>query len=130
MDELYTFTVKKREKAYLWSAIAVTKTKRYYYFYYLSRDKSSGALFNFKDDLPQVDVIYTDGNYAYDSIFGSKATMKKSAMTNIIENLNSQIRDKISYLVRKTKAHSKSFDWLDKRIAWFFVNKNINKDKK
>ena len=46
-------------------------------------------------------------------------------MTNIIENLNSQLRDKISYLVRRTKAHTKSFDWLDKRLSIFFVDKNL-----
>ena len=51
--------------------------------------------------------------------------MQKSKETNVIENLNSQIRDKISYLVRRSKAYAKSFDWLDKRLAWFFVNKNI-----
>ena len=48
-------------------------------------------------------------------------------MTNIIENLYSQRRDKISYLVRCSKAHAKSFIWLDNRLARFFVNKNIGK---
>jgi IS1 family transposase len=51
--------------------------------------------------------------------------MKKSKMTNIIENLNFQLRDKISYLVRRSKAHAKSFQWLDERLTRFFVNKNI-----
>ena len=46
-------------------------------------------------------------------------------MTNIIENLNSQLRDKISYLVRRTKAHAKSVEWLDRRLSIFFVNKNL-----
>ena len=32
---------------------------------------------------------------------GDKAIQEKSGTTNIIENLNSQLRDKISYLVRK-----------------------------
>jgi len=32
------------------------------------------------------------------------------------------MRDKISYLVRKTKAHTKSFEWLDYRLALFFFN--------
>jgi len=46
-------------------------------------------------------------------------------MTNKIENLNSQLRDKISYLVRKTKAHAKSAEWLDYRLAIFFNAKNL-----
>ena len=52
-------------------------------------------------------------------------SMQKSKFTNIVENVNSQIRDKISYLVRKSKAHSKSMEWLDNRLAMFFVNLNI-----
>ena len=125
MDEMYTFVHKKRKRVYIWTAIAVTRTNRYFYFYHLSRDKGSGALWNFNDDLPNTPKVYTDRNYSYNAIFGYRATMQKSKQTNIIENLNSQIRDKISYLVRKSKAHAKSFDWLDKRLAWFFVNKNI-----
>ena len=46
-------------------------------------------------------------------------------MTNKIENLHSQLRDKISYLVRKTKAHSKSQKWLDYGLAIFFNTKNL-----
>jgi hypothetical protein len=57
--------------------------------------------------------------------YGEKATQQKSKFTNILENLNSQMRDKISYLVRRTKAHSKSFDWLNFRLAMFFTNLNL-----
>jgi hypothetical protein len=35
------------------------------------------------------------------------------------------MRDKISYLVRRTKAHAKSFDWLNFRLAMFFVELNL-----
>jgi len=49
-------------------------------------------------------------------------------MKNLLSaNLNFQLRDKISYLVRKTKAYSKSDFWLDGRLAMFFVNKNLTK---
>jgi len=102
-------------------------TNRKIFLLLSSFDKGSGALFNFKDDLPNVSKVYTDGHYSYNVIFGNKVTMQKSKVTNVIENLNSQIRDKISYLVRRSKAHAKSFEWLDNRLAWFFVNKNIGK---
>ncbi len=125
MDELYTFIGKKRKRYYLWTSIAVTSTKKYFYYYHLSKNKDSGALFNFNEDLPKVDKVYTDGCFSYDRIYGDKATLEKSKMTNIIENLNSQLRDKVSYLVRRSKAHAKSFDWLDKRLAIFFVDKNL-----
>ena len=31
--------------------------------------------------------------------------------------------------IRRTKAHSKSFDWLNKRLALFFVNLNLKGHK-
>ncbi len=125
MDELYTFIGRKRKRYYLWTSIAVTSTKKYFYYYHLSKNKDAGALFTFNEDLPKVSKIYCDGCFSYDRIYGDKATLEKSKMTNIIENLNSQLRDKVSYLVRRSKAHAKSFNWLDKRLAIFFVDKNL-----
>jgi len=125
MDELYTHINKKSKKYYIWASIAVTATGKYFYFYHLSKYKNAGALFEFNQHLPSTQKIYCDGHFSYDKIYGSKASMGKSKITNIIENLNSQMRDKISYLVRKSKAHAKDFEWLNCRLAWFFVNKNI-----
>ena len=125
MDELFTFYRNKSNKAYLWTSIAVTTTGKYFYFYHLSKRKTAYDLFEFNLDLPNTEKVYSDGNFSYDKVYRSKAIMKKSKITNVIENLNSQIRDKISYLVRRSKAHAKSFDWLDKRLAIFFVNKNL-----
>jgi len=39
------------------------------------------------------------------------------------------MRDKISYLVRRTKAYAKSFEWLDNRLAMFFLNLNLKGNK-
>ena len=125
MDELYTYITKKSKRYYIWTSIAVTSTGKYFYFYHLSKHKNAGALFKFNSNLPSVNKIYCDGCFSYDKIYGNKASMEKSKVTNIIENLNSQLRDKISYLVRRSKAHAKSFDWLDGRLAMFFVNKNL-----
>ena len=129
MDELYTFIGKKEIRAYVWTAVGVTKRGRKFYFYHLSYKKNADTLFVFNIDLPKVDKYYTDGHFAYDNVYGEKATQKKSKFTNIVENLNSQMRDKISYLVRKTKAHAKSFEWLDNRLAMFFVNLNLKSNK-
>ena len=125
MDEMFTFERKKSLKRYIWTSIAVTATGKYFYFYHLSKRRDSVALFNFNFDLPKVDKIYSDEAFSYHKIYGTKSIRKKSKITNVIENLNSQIRDKISYLVRKSKAHSKSFEWLKNRLAVFFVNKNL-----
>jgi len=72
--------------------------------------KNIESLIDFHLKLPKAKIYFSDGNFAYENVYGKSIITKKSKMTNLVENLNSQIRDKISYLVRKTKAHSKSFD--------------------
>jgi IS1 family transposase len=129
LDELYTFYGKKRNKVYVWSAIGVTKRGRKFYFYYLSKRKNIESLLSFNFDLPKVKKYYTDGHFAYGNVYGEKASQRKSKYTNLVENLNSQMRDKISYLVRKTKAHAKSFKWLNQRLAMFFVELNLKGHK-
>ena len=129
LDELYTFIKNKQNRVYIWSTVGVTKTGRKFYFYFLSKNKNIESLLSFNFDLPKVEKYYTDGHFAYENVYGVKASQKKSKYTNLVENLNSQMRDKISYLVRKTKAHSKSFEWLDNRLAMFFVNLNLKGNK-
>ena len=111
---------------YIWVSVIVTKRGRKFYFYHISKKRNAEELLNFELKLPNVDKVYCDGNLSYGSVYGLEvASMQKSKFTNIVENVNSQIRDKISYLVRKSKAYSKSIEWLDNRLAMFFVNLNI-----
>ena len=44
IDELYTFYGKKKNKAYIWSGVGVTKTGRKFYFYFLSKKKNIESL--------------------------------------------------------------------------------------
>ena len=125
MDELYTFVKTKSQKYYVWTSISVTDSGDKFYFYHLSKRKTADELFDFSLDLPKVNRVYSDENFAYQNVYGDKAIQKKSKITNVIENLNSQLRDKISYLVRRTKAHSKSPLWLNYRLAIFFISKNM-----
>ena len=64
--------------------------------------------------MPNVERYYTDGNFAYSNVYGDKVIQEKSKYTNLVENLNSQMRDKVSYLVRKTKAYAKLLNGLAK----------------
>ena len=125
MDELYTFITSKSNKYYVWTALAYTQTGRAFYFYRLSKHRTVDELFEFDLDLPKVKRVYSDEAFAYDAMYADKVIQGKGAMTNKIENLNSQLRDKISYLVRRTKSHSKSAKWLDYRLAIFFNAKNL-----
>jgi len=125
MDELFTFIGNKSNRCYIWSAIAYTKTGRCFYFYRLCKQRTVDKLFEFEFDLPKVKHVYSDEAFAYNAIYGEKSIQGKGAMTNKVENLNSQLRDKISYLVRRTKAHAKSEEWLNYRLAIFFNAKNL-----
>jgi IS1 family transposase len=91
----------------------------------LSKKKDNKALQEFKEKLPDTEMVFCDGNASYKSAFGEKATMQKSVFTNLVESLNSSLISKISYLTRKSDKHSKSFEWLDYRLAKFFYNKNL-----
>jgi len=125
MDELFTFVGTKSNRYYVWTAIAYTTSGKPYYFYRLCKQRTTDELFELELDLPKVQRVYSDEAFTYTTIYGEKAIQGKGAMTNRIENLHSQLRDKISYLVRKTKAHAKSADWLDYRLAIFFNAKNL-----
>ena len=93
--------------------MAFTQTNKPFYFYRLSSRRTADELFEFNLVLPKVDYVFCDEAFAYNKIYGHRAIQEKSAMTNIIENLNSQLRDKISYLVRRSKAHAKNELWLN-----------------
>ena len=125
MDELFTFIKRKKDKYYVWTAIAYTKSGKPYYFYRLCKQRNAQELFEFQLTLSKTKRVYSDEAFSYESIYGKKSIRGKGAMTNKIENLHSQLRDKISYLVRKTKAHSKSEKWLNYRLAIFFNAKNL-----
>ena len=42
---------KKETKAYVWTAVGITKTGRKFYFYHLSLKKDADTLFAFNTDL-------------------------------------------------------------------------------
>jgi len=105
--------------------MAYTKRGKPFYFYRLSERRTSSELFEFDLDLPKVEYVFCDEAFSYDKIYGNAAIQEKGAMTNRIENLNSQLRDKIAYLVRRSKAHAKSEACLNFKLARFFINKNL-----
>jgi len=121
-------TIKSRKnKRYIFTFIVELKrNKERYYGFHIGNNNSSelfniiNEYFNFK----YIDNVFCDGNIAYDKYFGSKATCQKSSFTNLIENLNSQLRDKIAGLVRKTKAHYKIQNSMNFDLQNFFNDKN------
>ncbi len=78
MDELYTYIKSKKKRYYVWTSMAFTKTGKRFYFYYLSKYKTTQALFFFNKNLPKVNRVYSDGNFAYDSVYANKVIQEKS----------------------------------------------------
>ncbi len=86
------------------------------------------SLFNVIHDnfnLSKIHKVYCDGNISYDRYFGDRATCAKSYQTNVIENLNSQLRDTLAGLVRKTKGHYKRELSMRYDLETFFNDKNL-----
>jgi len=101
-------------------------------YHYLPSDKvalihrsNTDELFEFDLDLLKVEKIYCYEAFTHDAMYADKAIQAKGAMINKIENLNSQLRDKISYFVRRSNTHAKSVEWFDYRLVIFFNAKNL-----
>ena len=65
---------------------------------------------------------YTDIHFTHSNASGKQAFKAKSKYTNLVENLNSQMRNKISYIVRKTKSYANSFNDLMKNLLSSLLN--------
>ena len=92
----------------------------------MCKNKNYQDLKIFDSKLPISKLIYSDCNPLYYSFYGSSNIAAKGAKTNIIESLNSQIRQFNSSLRRKTKCYAKSFDLFNNSLAHTFITKIIN----
>jgi hypothetical protein len=54
-------------------------------------------------------------------VYKGKEKQGKTRYRKKIKKINSQKRDKIGYLVRRSKGHEKSEERLDNRLAMFFA---------
>lgn len=126
IDEVYTFiNNRKNNKYYIFTALGIDKNNNKYPFYHLCNHKNFNDLLNFDSQIPHSNVVYSDCNPLYAGYYGSINIAKKGVKTNLIESLNSQIRQFNSSLKRKTKCYAKDFDMLNKTLAQTFITKII-----
>jgi len=121
IDEIYTFCGSKQNKTYIWTALAFKDNNIYKYFH-LSKSRTINDLFEFKLSLPSTNIVYSDGNFAYANVFGNKNIAQKGIKTNLVESFNSQLRQYVSRIKRKTKSYAKDFNNLKNSIA-MVINK-------
>jgi IS1 family transposase len=125
LDEIYTFIGSKQKRWYIWTAWAQGPRSERYAWYYVSETKDTEALQIFLKHLPRAEKYFTDGNQTYSGWLGPQVVVGKGAMTNLIESINSQIRQYVSRLHRKTKAYAKSARALEESLALAFISKII-----
>ncbi len=77
-------------------------------FLHLSAKKTEQVLWSFVKNLPQAKIIYSDENPTYQVVFGQKNIAPKGIKTNLIESVNSQIRQYCSFFRRKVKYYAKT----------------------
>src|SRR5262249_16629191 len=111
-DEIWSFVASKENKQWVWIAIDVD-TKQVIAFYVGDRSGSSAkALWQ---RIPQVyrdhATFYTDGLAAYKAVIPAgrhQVCAKRSGHTNIIEQFNCILRQRVSRLVRSSLSFSKT----------------------
>jgi len=121
LDEVYVYVGNKTNKAYIWTCLAKIGNTFYKYFH-LSHTRNVEALFDFNTKLPHTNVIYSDCNFTYANVYGTKNIAEKGIKTNLIESLNSRLRQYCSRIRRRTKGYTKSFENLRNYLAFLFLN--------
>jgi IS1 family transposase len=121
VDEVYTFYINKKTKAYIWTCIGKLNGESYRYFH-LTKRKTKQDELAFQARIPDANVVYSDKNFAYEAVFGEKNIAQKGAKTNLVESLNSQLRQYCSKIRRKTKSYAKNFIQLRNHLAFLFLS--------
>ena len=123
VDEIYVYIGNKQNRYYIFTALGFDAKGCKYPFYHLAKDKNYQDLYRFNQSLPLANIYHSDGALIYPQLYGQRSIAEKSAQTNLIESMNSQLRQYVSSIKRKTKCYAKSFDELNKKLAMVIINK-------
>lgn len=125
LDEIYSFVGRKSRRFYIWTALGFSPRGERLAFFHVDTSTGSLALERFRLQLPPAHRYFCDGNPAYQDVLGSRCHPGKGVQTNLIESLNSQVRQFVSRLRRKTKGYAKSVAALEASLALVFIGKII-----
>jgi IS1 family transposase len=112
---------RKAKKVYVWTARAERADGSVERFVYVSPFKDIRGLTGFLLELPRAHFYFSDGNPAYGTLM---AQQKKGAQTNRVESFNSQLRQYVGFLRRKTKAYAKRLDHL--QLDLYLITNGLN----
>jgi IS1 family transposase len=125
-DELWSFVFSKLNRVWIWIALC-RRTKQVVAFHFGNRDTKTFDEFYLKIPISYANCLSrSDGLKAYKKItaYGHKMYKKKKGETNQVEAFNTVLRQRLSRLVRKTCAFSKSFEMHETVIRCFIQNYN------
>lgn len=130
LDEIYTFVGQKGRKFYIFTAYGMTDLGYVVRFAHVYQTVCSYNLRRFLKLLPPAQAYFSDGASMYGTVLGNKVLQEKNAMTNLVESFNSQLRQYLSNIRRKTKGYAKTHDGLARQIARLILRKDWLTPKK
>jgi IS1 family transposase len=117
LDEIYSYVGCKARKHYVFTAYGITDTGFVVRYARVFEHCSARSLILFLRDLPPAQAYFSDGAPMYGHVLTTKVLQEKGVMTNLVESFNSQIRQYVSSLRRRTKAFSKTKAGFEQRLA-------------
>ena len=135
MDEMWTFIGSKAHPAWLWMALSRRNVQ------VLAFHVGGRALGDAQHLWRQVPapwqnlLVFTDLYPVYEQLFAARAhkhcaTRKGEGQTSELEGVNNALRQRVSYLVRKSCAFARSHEWLCARLLWTLFHWNQKQDKR
>jgi IS1 family transposase len=125
-DEMWSFVQSKAQRIWIWIALC-RRTKQVVAYHLGNRDKKSFYEFYNKVPIDYANCLSTsDGFEVYKDlkICGHSMGKKKEGRTSQVEAFNTILRQRLSRLIRKTCAFSKSTEMHEIVIRWFIQQYN------
>lgn len=117
LDEIYTYVGRKADKHYIFTAYGITDMGYAVRFAEVFPGLGSYNLRRFLAKIPKAQYYFSDGAPMYGGVLRTQVLQEKNAATNLVESFNSQLRQYVTALRRKTKAYAKTTDSLARQIA-------------
>ena len=126
LDEIWSFVQSKSKRVWIWIALC-RQTKQVIAYHLGDRTKKSFQDFYHKFPADYAGCkSHSDGLEHYKNIskYWHTCSKKKGGRTSQVEAFNTILRQRLSRLVRKTCAFSKSFEMHENIIRWFIQEYN------
>ncbi len=125
-DELWSFVQSKAQRVWIWIALC-RRTRQVVAYHLGGRTKEDFERFYRKIPIDYANCLSTsDGFEVYKSlkVCGHSMGKKKQGRTSQVEAFNTVLRQRLSRLVRKTCAFSKSLEMHETVLRWFIQQRN------